>query len=244
MVIQIKNISKNYPNSNFQIKNISFDIKKNDVLGLIGSNGSGKSTILKMINGLVSYDKGKIIYNNKNLDQMNEKELREMRKNVVYIFQDNNLLDGKTVFYHLSLIYKLNKEKVNEAEINKILKFMNIENLKNITCRNLSGGQKQKVAIAMALLQNPKVILCDEISSALDSSSEKEIFDLLIKLKKTTDISIVLISHNLSILKNFCDKVILLGNSTIKEIIVPNKNNNMDYEKDYFKHIKEFLLDD
>lgn len=244
MVIQIKNISKNYPKSNFKIENISFDIKKNKVLGLIGSNGSGKSTILKMINGLVAYDNGEIIYNNKNLDQMNDKELREMRKNVVYIFQDNNLLDGKNVFYHLSLIYKLNKKKVNEDEINNILKFMNIEQLKNINCRNLSGGQKQKVAIAMALLQKPKVILCDEISSALDSNSEKEIFDLLIKLKKTTDISIVLISHNLSILKNFCDKVIIIENSTIKETIIPKKSKDSDYEKDYFNHIKEFLLND
>lgn len=244
MIISLENVSKKYSDSNFSLENISFNINQKDIIGIIGRNGTGKSTILKMINGLIPYDSGDIYYKGKSLKDLSDSEIRTMRKNVSYIFQNYNLLEGETVYYHLSMVYKLNKIKIDDNAINKILKFMNIEQLKNTTCRNLSGGQQQKVAIAMSILQNPEVILCDEISSALDINSEKEIFSLLTQLKETTNIAIVLISHNLSILKNFCDKVIVIEDSTIKEVITPNKSNNIDYDKDYFNHVKEFLLND
>ena len=121
---------------------------------------------------------------------------------------------------------------------------MNIYDFKNTTCKNLSGGQKQRVAIAMSILQNPKVILCDEISSSLDTDSEKEVFELLMKLKKTLNISIIIVSHNLAILKNFCDRVILMDKSKIRDIIIPVKPRENDYNKDYFNYLKEFLLND
>lgn len=244
MIISLENVSKKYSDSNFSLENISFNIKQKDIIGIIGRNGTGKSTILKMINGLTPYDSGDIYYKGKSLKDLSDSEIRTMRKNVSYIFQNYNLLEGETVYYHLSMVYKLNKKKIDNDAITNILKFMNIEQLKNTTCRNLSGGQQQKVAIAMSILQNPEVILCDEISSALDINSEKEIFSLLTQLKETTNIAIVLISHNLSILKNFCDKVIVIEDSTIKEVITPNKSNNIDYDKDYFNHVKEFLLND
>lgn len=244
MIISLENVSKKYNHSKFELTNISFNINKKEVIGIIGKNGTGKSTILKMINGLVPYDNGSILYKNKSLNDMNESELRKMRKNVSYIFQNANLLEGETVFYNLSLVYKINKQKVDKVEISKILDFMGISKLKNTLCRNISGGQQQKVAIAMSLLQNPEILLCDEISSALDANSEKEIFDLLIKLKNNTDISIIIISHNLSILKNFCDKVIIIEDSTIKDIIKPKVSTNKHYEENYRKHVKEFLLDD
>lgn len=244
MIISLENVSKKYPKSKFELTDISFNINKKEVIGIIGKNGTGKSTILKMINGLIPYDNGIILYKNKSLKDMNESELRKMRKNVSYIFQNANLLEGETVFYNLSLVYKINKQKVDKVEISKILDFMGISRLKNTLCRNISGGQQQKVAIAMSLLQNPEILLCDEISSALDANSEKEIFDLLIKLKNNTDISIIIISHNLSILKNFCDKVIIIEDSTIKDIIKPKVSTNKHYEENYRKHVKEFLLND
>lgn len=244
MIISLNKVAKKYENANFSLQDVSFAVNKKEVIGIIGQNGTGKSTILKMLNGLVPYDNGEILYKGKELKTMSELDLRAMRKNIVYIFQNYNLLEGESVYYHLSLIYKLNKEKIDNKKIDDILKFMNIEHLKNVTCRNLSGGQQQKVAIAMALLQNPEVILCDEISSALDTNSEQEIFNLLIKLKESTDISIVLISHNLSILKNFCDKVLLVDQSTIRETIIPTKSKTSNYNEDYTKHVKEFLLHD
>ena len=244
MIVQLKNVSKQYKNANFKLENISFDINKKEVIGIIGRNGTGKSTILKMINGIVSYDSGDILYKNSSIKTMDASTLRNTRKNLAYIFQHSNLIDNKTVYYHLSLVYKLNKVSVDKKKIDDILEFMNITRLKNSLCGSLSGGEQQKVAIAMALLQEPEVLLCDEISSALDTNSEKEIFALLNKLRTTTDISIVMISHSLSLLKNFCDRVVVIDDSTIKDIIVPNKNAKDDYDSNYYNYVKEFLLND
>ena len=244
MIVQLKNVSKQYKDANFKLENISFDINKKEVIGIIGRNGTGKSTILKMINGIVSYDSGDILYKNSSIKNMYASTLRNTRKNLAYIFQHSNLIDNKTVYYHLSLVYKLNKVSVDKKKIDDILEFMNITRLKNSLCGSLSGGEQQKVAIAMALLQEPEVLLCDEISSALDTNSEKEIFALLNKLRTTTDISIVMISHSLSLLKNFCDRVVVIDDSTIKDIVVPNKNAKDDYDSNYYNYVKEFLLND
>ena len=244
MIVQLKNVSKQYKDANFKLENISFDINKKEVIGIIGRNGTGKSTILKMINGIVSYDSGDILYKNSSIKAMDASTLRKTRKNLAYIFQHSNLIDNKTVYYHLSLVYKLNKVSVDKKKIDDILEFMNITRLKNSLCGSLSGGEQQKVAIAMALLQEPEVLLCDEISSALDTNSEKEIFALLNKLRSTTDISIVMISHSLSLLKNFCDRVVVIDDSTIKDIVIPNKNAKDDYDSNYYNYVKEFLLND
>lgn len=244
MIVQLKNVSKQYKDANFKLENISFDINKKEVIGIIGRNGTGKSTILKMINGIVSYDSGDILYKNSSIKSMDASTLRNTRKNLAYIFQHSNLIDNKSVYYHLSLVYKLNKVSVDKKKIDDILEFMNITRLKNSLCGSLSGGEQQKVAIAMALLQEPEVLLCDEISSALDTNSEKEIFALLNKLRNTTDISIVMISHSLSLLKNFCDRVVVIDDSTIKDIVVPNKNAKDDYDSNYYNYVKEFLLND
>lgn len=244
MLIQLKNIYKIYKKSNFKLEDISFNINKKEVIGIIGQNGTGKSTILKMINGIVSYDNGEILYKGKSIKEMTNSELRKTRKNLAYIFQNSNLLDNKSVFYHLSLVYKLNKVSINIKKIDEILEFMNISRLKNSLCGSLSGGEQQKVAIAMALLQEPELLLCDEISSALDTKSEKEIFDLLDQLRKKSDISILMIAHNLSLLKNFCDKVIIIDNSTIKDIIIPKKDNLKDYNSNYSTYVREFLTND
>ena len=200
MIVQLKNVSKQYKDANFKLENISFDINKKEVIGIIGRNGTGKSTILKMINGIVSYDSGDILYKNYSIKNKDASTIRNTRKNLA--------------------------------------------RLKNSLCGSLSGGEQQKVAIAMALLQEPEVLLCDEISSALDTNSEKEIFALLNKLRTTTDISIVMISHSLSLLKNFCDRVVVIDDSTIKDIVVPNKNAKDDYDSNYYNYVKEFLLND
>ena len=244
MIVQLKNVSKQYKDANFKLENISFDINKKEVIGIIGRNGTGKSTILKMINGIVSYDSGDILYKNSSIKSMDASTLRNTRKNLAYIFQHSNLIDNKSVYYHLSLVYKLNKVSVDKKKIDDILEFMNITRLKNSLCGSLSGGEQQKVAIAMALLQEPEVLLCDEISSALDTNSEKEIFALLNKLRTTTDISIVMISHSLSLFKDFCDRVVVIDDSTIKDIVVPNKNAKDDYDSNYYNYVKEFLLND
>ncbi|MFM1524289.1 MULTISPECIES: ATP-binding cassette domain-containing protein [Helcococcus] len=242
MILKFENVAKKFNNSNnnFELRNISFELKEKEVLGIIGKNGAGKSTILKMANSLVKKDSGKIFYGDKSLDEMSSHQIREMNKDVVYIFQDANLLDNKTVYYHLKLVYKLSNQKVDDQKIDEILRFMQIEELKYSYCIYLSGGQKQKVAIAMAILQKPKVLLCDEISASLDTNSEREIFTLLNKIIVNSDISILLISHNLNILKNFCDRILFLEDGKINTSIIPKKNDET-FTDNYFENIKEYL---
>lgn len=241
MLIDLEKVGKSYPKANFNLENVSFQVKARDCIGLIGQNGTGKSTILKMMCGLVPHDRGHITYQGQDISSLTPDHLRAMRKEVAYIFQQANLLEGETVLYHLKLVYTLRREKPDLAEIDRTLAFMRLTDLKTVACRNLSGGQKQKVAIAMAILQQPKVLLCDEISSALDANSEREIFDLLDQLRQETDIAIVMISHNLSLLKNFCDQILILDKGTIAERLVPVKTADGDRDQHYLTYLKEFF---
>lgn len=241
MLLDLNNVKKTYPDANFSLSDISFGVNPKDCIGLIGQNGTGKSTILKLMCGLVPYDSGQITYQGQDLLSLTPDQLRTMRKEVAYIFQQANLLEGETVLYHLKLVYALRQEKPDWTEIDRILTFMRLTDLKTVACRNLSGGQKQKVAIAMAILQKPKVLLCDEISSALDANSEQEIFDLLDQLRQETDIAIVMISHNLSLLKNFCDQVLILDKGTIAERLTPVRSEHGDRDHHYLTYLKEFF---
>lgn len=241
MIMSFNKISKEYRSSGFFLHDISFDVRKNEVLGLIGRNGSGKSTILKMASALVPYDGGEIVYQNRALPTMTDREKREMRKNVSYIFQNANLLEGETVYYHLALVYRLSKSAIDEDEMEAVLSFMDLAHLKQVRCRDLSGGQKQKVAIAMALLQKPKLLLCDEVSASLDANSEREIYDALLKLKEETEIALLVVSHNLSVLKKLCDRVLILEEGSIKETVFPSRKEGFDPQREYFHYVKEFL---
>lgn len=244
MITELKNVGKVFPESHFQLEGISFAIEEGEIVGLIGSNGTGKSTILKMMNGLIPYDKGCVRYKERELNSLSASQLRHMRKDIAYIFQHHNLLPGETVFYHLSLVYKLNHQKIDDRAIDDILDFLGLTRVKQVKCHSLSGGQQQKVAIAMAILQKPRLILCDEISSALDTNSEKEIFDLLASLREKYGISILMIAHHLSVLKQYCDRVMILDGQTIAETVIPVKSRIDQLTTDYVTQVKEFLLHD
>lgn len=241
MLVEIKNISKTYQNTSFSLENITLDIKKNEMLGLVGENGTGKSTILKMIAMLESIDGGDILFMGRSIYDIKGKELRDLSKKHAYIFQENNLLMNKTVYYHLSLVYKLKSQKIDKQKIDEVLEFMNLTKFKNSKCSNLSGGQAQKLSIAIALLFEPRLILCDEISSALDKTSEEEIYNLLQKIKNTRNCSVFLISHNLRIVKNFCERVYFLKKNGKIEEIFPKKTRAEEKKTEFFDYVKEYL---
>lgn len=241
MIIQLKNVGKTYQNANFSLKNITCSIEKGRCIGLIGQNGTGKSTLLKMMAGLVEPDEGEISYQGRSLTSLSPAERRAMRRSVAYIFQQGNLLLGETVAYHLKLVYRLAGQKPDWQRIDELLAFMNLTQHKHTVCRHLSGGQQQKVAIAMSLLQNPQVLLCDEISSALDATSEQDIMSLLVRLRQETDLALVMISHNLTVLKNLCDEVFILDQGQLAEVVTPVKSEANDSNQHYLTYVKEFL---
>lgn len=241
MLVEIKNISKSYKNTSFSLTGISFEIKKNEILGLVGENGTGKSTILKMIAMLESIDSGDIVFEGKSILDIKGKERRDLRKKHAYIFQENNLLLNKTVYYHLALVYKLKSEKIDNAKIDEVLNFMDLSRFKNSKCSNLSGGQAQKLSIAISLLFEPRLILCDEISSALDKTSEEEIYSLLQKIKNTKQCSVFLISHNLRVIKNYCDRVYFLKKNGKVEEVLPQKTRDEEKKTEFYDYVKEYL---
>lgn len=241
MIIQLKDVGKTYPKANFRLEGIHCAVARGDWIGLIGQNGSGKSTILKMMNGLVLPDQGQVLYQDQDTTDLSAHQQRQMRKAVAYIFQQANLLEGETVLYHLKLVFALAKVPIDWTKIDETLALMKLTQLKHVACRDLSGGQQQKVAIAMAILQDPQVLLCDEITSALDANSEQEIIELLSQLRATRQLAIVMISHNLSLLKNFCDQVWVLDKGSLVETITPQAAKSKDPNQDYLNYIKEFL---
>ncbi len=237
-MLKVSNLSKHYKSTNFHQKSITFSLKEEEILGIVGENGVGKSTLLKIIGGLVESDSGEIYFKDKLLELYDNKYIR---RKIVYIFQDSNLLLNKSVYYHLSLVYLLYYEKVNENEIDDILDLMCLKHLKHVNCCNLSGGQKQKVAIAIALLQNPSLILCDEISSGLDTNSELEIFNLLQEICRKRKIALLVVSHNLSLIKKICDRVLYISEGVIKSEIIPIKGKNYDNIDDYYNYVDGYL---
>ncbi|MBU5455319.1 methionine ABC transporter ATP-binding protein [Caproiciproducens sp. MSJ-32] len=240
-MIEIINLSKSYNNTEV-LKNVSLHIKEGEIYGIIGHSGAGKSTLLRCINGLESYDKGTIKVDGKEVEKLKGYKLREFRKELGMIFQSFNLLKRKTVFENVALPlevwgyeeeYKKYKEECNkegkkcisykkyqkekiEKRVNELLKLVGLSEKANQKSTNLSGGQKQRVAIARALALEPKILLCDEATSALDPKTTKDILQLLLKINKELGITIVVVTHQMEVVKEVCERVTLLEGGLVK----------------------------
>lgn len=200
------------------LKGISVNIKQGEIYGLIGHSGAGKSTLLRCINGLESYDSGSIKVMDKEVKDLNPKELREFRKDLGMIFQGFNLLRRKNVFDNIALpleVWGYEKKYINE-KVNKLLDLVGLEDKAQSRPDELSGGQKQRVAIARALALDPKILLCDEATSALDPKITKDILALLYKINKELGITIVIVTHQMEVVKEVCEKVALIEGGFLK----------------------------
>lgn len=217
-MINIKNISKSFGEKNV-LKNINLNIPKGSIYGIIGYSGAGKSTLIRTINALEKPSSGEIFIENINLYSLNEKKIREEKKKIGMIFQSFCLLNSKTVFDNIAVALKISKLSKQEikTKVIEILKFVGLENHKNSYPDQLSGGQKQRIGIARALVNNPKILLCDEATSALDPETTKQILELLQKVNKELNITIVLITHQMEVIKSICDRVAVLENGNIIE---------------------------
>ncbi len=214
-MIEFKKVFKKYADIEI-LKNINFKIEKGDIFGVIGLSGAGKSTLIRTINKLEKIDGGEIIIDDKEISKLSGKELMEFRKEIGMIFQNFNLLSSRTVYENVKLPLEL-IHKIDEKRIFEILDLVELTDKKDSYISKLSGGQKQRVAIARALITKPKILLCDEATSALDPLIANNILDLLKKINESLGITIVVITHQLEVVKKICNKLVVLKEGEIVE---------------------------
>lgn len=224
-MIKLENIHKVYSLGKNQtlhaLKGISLTINKGEIFGVIGLSGAGKSTLIRIINMLETPTEGRVIIDGEDITDYKEVQLRKVRQSIGMIFQQFNLLSSMTVAQNVAFPLELNKENDSETIKNKVielLKMVGLEDKADVYPSQLSGGQKQRVGIARALATNPKILLCDEATSALDPKTTSSILKLLQDLKKKLNLTIVIITHQLEVIKECCDRVAVIDEGLISEI--------------------------
>jgi len=221
-MIKISNLSKtfNTPYGNIEVlKNIDLEIGKGDIFGIIGFSGAGKSTLVRCINRLEEPDTGKIFIEDKEITSLGKKELRVARKKIGMIFQQFNLLDSRTVFENISFSLEVagcKKEEIKKR-VDEILELVELKDKRDAYPLQLSGGQKQRVGIARALANDPDVLLSDEATSALDPQTTFSILELLKRINKKLNLTIVLITHELDVLRYSTNNMAVLEHGRIVE---------------------------
>nr|MCR4806953.1 ATP-binding cassette domain-containing protein [Lachnospiraceae bacterium] len=202
------------------VKDVTFSIKEGEIIGIIGSSGAGKSTLLRTINRLQGTTGGRVTVEGKRVEELKDKELRELRSNIGMIFQHFNLIGSKDVYSNIEFVLLENGKSKAEAEarIDELLAYVGITDKKHAYPAQLSGGQKQRVAIARALANNARILLCDEPTSALDAETTEAVLNLLKQINKDLGITIVLITHELDVVKEICDRVVVMDGGRVVEI--------------------------
>ncbi|MBR2109276.1 MAG: ATP-binding cassette domain-containing protein [Ruminococcus sp.] len=222
-MIEIKNLSKSFETSDGSLdalKNINITIADGEIFGIIGMSGAGKSTLVRCINMLERPTEGEVVIDGVNLLSLKEKELREIRRNVTMIFQGFNLLMQRNCLKNICLPLEL--EGVNKKDAKKraleLLDLVGLSDKAKAYPSQLSGGQQQRIAIARALATNPKVLLCDEATSALDPKTTRSILSLIRDINNKLGITVIVITHQMSVIEEICDKVAILDNGDVAEI--------------------------
>lgn len=201
------------------LQSVNLHIQKGEIFGVIGYSGAGKSTLIRMVNALEQPSSGEIIVNGENLSTCSTSELRKVKQKIGMIFQGFNLLESKTVFDNVAIPLVLQKTNKNDIHklVHEMLAFVGLESKALSFPGQLSGGQKQRVGIARALVTNPSILLCDEATSALDPQTTLSILDLLKRINEQYNITIVLITHEMSVIQHICDRVAVIENGKIVE---------------------------
>lgn len=222
-MIKIVNLDKIYTGSKgdtIALKNINLEIKDGEIFGIIGLSGAGKSTLIRCINLLEKPTNGEIFINDVDITKVSKKELLKMRTKIGMIFQNFNLLEQKTVLENVLFPLQINKvdKETAKAKAIELLTLVGLENKINNYPSQLSGGEKQRVAIARTLTTNPDVILSDEATSALDPNTTQTILELLKRINREYGITIIVITHEMKVIEQLCDRVAIIDKSNIGEI--------------------------
>ena len=221
MLLSVKNISKEYNNGITALKNVSFDVEKGEFISIIGPSGSGKSTLLRSINKMIDISKGSILFENRNIEKLKKKEIELVRREIGMIFQNYNLVERLTVIenvLHGRLGYKsvfagilgIYSEEEKKDAFN-FLEKVNMTKYAYQKCNELSGGQKQRVGIARAIMQKPKLLLCDEPIASLDPKTAENIMNYLKKIVTELKITCIVNLHQVDIAKKYSNRIIALN---------------------------------
>ena len=222
-VFELTNVYKTYKNDGKEfeaLKNVSLEVREGEIFGIIGMSGAGKSTLVRTLNRLEEVTSGSVTFFDKDLAALSAKELREVRQKISMIFQGFNLVNQRTVLSNVEQPLKIagvpRKERREKAL--QMLKIVGLSEKKDVFPARLSGGQKQRVAIARALTADPKVLLCDEATSALDPKITGEILDLLKEINEERKLTIVIITHEMSVVEKICDRVAIIDDGLLAEV--------------------------
>ena len=221
-IIQIQKVTKTFLGKDNQVealKGISLDIERGDIYGIIGMSGAGKSTLVRCLNFLEKPTTGTVLIENKDLSAMSGKELRKTRTEIAMIFQHFNLLMQRNVLDNICFPMEIVGVKKADARkrAKELLEVVGLSEKAKSYPAQLSGGQKQRVAIARALANNPKILLCDEATSALDPTTTKSILQLLQQINRDYGITIVIITHEMSVVQEICSHVAIIDNGELAE---------------------------
>lgn len=221
-LIQIKDLEKHYISQNSKVtalSGINLNINKGDICGIIGMSGAGKSTLVRCINFLEKPTSGTVVIGNEDLSKLNETQLRNVRQKVGMIFQQFNLLMQRNVEDNICFPLEISGLSKNEGRKRaaELLKLVGLSDKSKAYPSQLSGGQKQRVAIARALATKPEILLCDEATSALDPTTTRSILALLKEINKTLGITIIIITHEMSVVEEICDYVAIIDDGHLVE---------------------------
>lgn len=222
-MISIKGLSKKFTSKDKQITavdQLTLDIKKGDIFGVIGYSGAGKSTFVRLLNRLEEPSGGQVFINNREMTSLNANELRVARQNIGMIFQHFNLLWSRTVEENIAFPLEIAQVPKDERKkrVEELIYLVGLAGKETAYPSQLSGGQKQRVGIARALANKPSVLLCDEATSALDPETTNSILELLVDINKELGLTIILITHEMHVIRKICDRVAVMESGKIVEI--------------------------
>ncbi|KOP72043.1 methionine ABC transporter ATP-binding protein [Cytobacillus solani] len=221
-MIEFQNLKKVYTSGGQQVaalNGIDLTINKGEIFGVIGFSGAGKSSLIRCVNWLEQPTSGRVIVDGYDLTALSAKEIREVKRNIGMVFQHFNLLNSKTVFANVAIpliLAKVPKEEMKKR-VNELLEFVGLSDKANNYPDQLSGGQKQRIGIARALATKPSILLCDEATSALDPQTTSSILELLKKINREYNITILIITHEMAVIREICDRVAVIEAGKIIE---------------------------
>lgn len=245
-MIQFQKVAKQFSGLDGPVRaidEIDLTIQDNELFGVIGESGAGKSTLLRFINALETPDSGKVIVGDQEVNLLSKKALRRHQQQIGMVFQQFNLLNNKTVQQNIELPLNLHKYS-NPLSVEQVIKFVGLEDKKNQYPSQLSGGQKQRVGIARALISRPNILLCDEPTSALDQNTTDEIVEVLRKVHEEFEMTIVIVTHELSVVKNLCDRAAIMEEGKLIETIKVSRPSEAKAFQPYHQRAVEVLRND